>query len=40
MLLLVGVACVSAMSVNNVQDKFSHVQEIDDDDGSVSGTYK
>ena len=40
MLLLVGVACVSAMTVENVQEKFSHVQEIDDDDGKVEGTYK
>jgi len=40
MLLLVGVACVSAMTVENVQEKFSHVQEIDDDDGTVEGTYK
>merc|ERR1712220_30805 len=40
MLLLVGVACVSAMTVENVQEKFSHVQEIDDDDGAVEGTYK
>jgi len=40
MLLLVGVACVSAMTVENVQEKFSHVQEIDDDDGTVTGTYR
>jgi len=40
MLLLVGVACVSAMTVENVQEKFSHVQEIDDDGDSITGTYK
>merc|ERR1739838_564521 len=40
MLLLVGVACASAMTVENVQEKFSHVQEIDDDGDSITGTYK
>merc|ERR1712220_40045 len=40
MLLLVGVACVSAMTVENVQEKFSHVQEIDDDGTKIEGTYK
>merc|ERR1712212_93768 len=40
LLFVFGIACAAATTINNVQDDFSHVQEIDDDGDEVTGTYR
>lgn len=36
----VAMAVAAPMTVSNVQENFSHIQEIDDDGDEITGTYK
>ncbi|XP_018027857.1 uncharacterized protein LOC108683086 isoform X2 [Hyalella azteca] len=37
---MVVLAAASPMTVSNVQENFSHVQEVDDDGDEITGTYR
>jgi len=37
---LVALSAAKPMTISNVQDNFSHIQEVDDDGEEITGTYR